>query len=110
MKMIDAGDGRPPEVDPDVWKALEAKRKTREAQEKSAKMSSISRGKCTKEAQMRAIEKTMIGELVKTTCFRSCLLVSFLDAMTYLAKTAGTSMLHVIYNTVVDNPHVLVDT
>jgi hypothetical protein len=69
MKMIDAGGERPAEVDPDVWKALEAKRKSREAQEKSAKMRSISKGKFTKEAQLRAIEKTMIGELVR---IRSC--------------------------------------
>lgn len=68
MKMIDTGAERPPEVDKDVWIALEAKRKSHEAQEKSAKMRSISRRKSTKEDQMRAIEKNMIGELVRTTC------------------------------------------
>jgi hypothetical protein len=70
MKMIDRGEDRPVDINPDVWKALEDRRQSPEAQEKSAKMSSISKGKASKESQMRAIEKTMIGELVRTTCIR----------------------------------------
>jgi hypothetical protein len=69
MKMVDDGVPKPADVDDDIWETLCAKRQSAKSKAKSEQMRAISKGRGSKEAQMRSIEKTMIGELV-----RPCLL------------------------------------
>lgn len=66
-KLIDAGERRPLDVHPDVWNRLEGNRKSKSSKEKSEHMRNITKGKATKEAQLRVIEKDVIGELVRST-------------------------------------------
>ena len=63
--MIDAGQSRPPDVDPEAWNTLCARRKSPKSKITFEQMRIVSLAKGTKESQMRAIEKTMIGELVR---------------------------------------------
>lgn len=59
------------EVDLHVWDTLSARQKSQKSKDKSKHMQAISKGNGSKEAQMRAIEKTIIGELVRVSIIAS---------------------------------------
>lgn len=67
MKLIDPELSKLVEVEGQVWETLSARRKSQSANEKSELMRAVSKKKGSKKAQMRAIEKTMIGELVRVS-------------------------------------------
>ena len=69
--LIDSSASRPEDVSPTHWKELQAIRATEEAQEKSAQMRSISKGKGSVTVQMKAIEREAVSRLVSS---RKCLL------------------------------------
>ena len=63
--MIDAGSPKPPEVKNEHWNFLMANRATEGSKAKSEKMRAISKGKGSKAAQMKAIEKAALIKLVR---------------------------------------------
>ena len=63
-QLIDNNAGKPADVDPEHWKTLVAMRATEGAQVKSEHMRSISKGKGSTTAQMKAIEKEVVSQLV----------------------------------------------
>jgi len=82
--MIDANEPRPIKVDEEVWNFLTTKRNSQK--EKPEKMRAIAMGKASKTMQMNAIERAVIGQLVRITflskhsmimsmciCFEGCL-------------------------------------
>jgi hypothetical protein len=68
--LIDAGCPKPAEVKDDQWNHLLALRKTEESKKKSEHMRAISKGKGSKTAQLKAIEKAALIKLVRSMyCF-----------------------------------------
>lgn len=67
--MIDAGSPKPPEVKNEHWNFLMANRATEGSKAKSEKMRAISKGKGSKAAQMKAIEKAALIKLVSFIYF-----------------------------------------
>ena len=63
-QLIDNNAGKPADVDPEHWKTLVAMRATEAAQVKSDHMRSISKGKGSTSAQMKAIEREVVSRLV----------------------------------------------
>jgi hypothetical protein len=63
-QLIDNNGGKPADVDPEHWKTLVAMRTTEAAQMKSDHMRSISKGKGSTTAQMKAIEREVVSRLV----------------------------------------------
>lgn len=68
-KLIDVDRPKLTEVDHIMWKKLQARPSLNQSKEKSAQMRTIFKEMGSKEIQMRAIEKTIIGELVRLTDF-----------------------------------------
>ena len=63
-QLIDNKAGKPADVDPEHWKILVAMRATEAAQVRSEHMRSISKGKGSTTAQMKAIEREVVSRLV----------------------------------------------
>jgi hypothetical protein len=61
---IDQGQQKPPELRDKFWEALVKKRSTNEPKERSQRMATIARGRATKNSTRKALEKTVIGQLV----------------------------------------------
>jgi hypothetical protein len=64
-QLIDNNASKPADVDPEHWKTLIAMRTTEAAQVKSEHMRSISKGKGSTTAQMKAIEREVVSRLVR---------------------------------------------
>ena len=70
---------QPPEVRNEHWNFLMANRATEESKKKSEQMRAISKGKGSKAAQMKAIEKAALIKLVRSIyCCRSQMHACFL--------------------------------
>lgn len=63
-QLIDANKPRPEDIKKEYWDDMVATRATEAAQAKSTQMRSISKGKASTTAQMRAIEREVISRLV----------------------------------------------
>lgn len=69
--LIDAGCPKPAEVKDDQWNHLLTVRKTEDSKKKSEQMRAISKGKGSKAAQLKAIEKEALIKLVRAMyCFQ----------------------------------------
>lgn len=66
-QLIDGNKARPADVKKEYWDDMVAGRATEAAQAKSAQMRSISKGKASPTAQMRAIERDVVSRLVSVT-------------------------------------------
>jgi hypothetical protein len=62
---IDQGQQKPPELQDEFWEALVKKRNIGESKERSQRMAEIARGRATKNSTRKALEKTVIGQLVR---------------------------------------------
>lgn len=72
--LIDAGCPKPPEVKDEQWNHLLSVRKTEDSKKKSEHMRSIAKGKGSKTAQLKAIEKQALVKLVRAMyCFQQIL-------------------------------------
>ena len=63
-QLIDAGKGKPPGMEQEVWDELKEARGSEAAQQKSAHMHSISKGKGSLTAEAKAIEREVVSRLV----------------------------------------------
>lgn len=65
--LIDAGQQRPVDISDEQWNTLVRRRNTEDSQVMSKHMRSISQGKGSKTAQLKAIERDTIVKLVRNT-------------------------------------------
>ena len=64
-QLIDNNAGKPPDVDAEHWKTLVGMRAIEAAHLKSQHMRSISKGKGSTTAQLKAIEREVVSRLVR---------------------------------------------